>query len=115
MLLGREAWAKTEEAMEEPHRPVAKPLAKNDVEQVLIDQELFLHDHNDGSLMHCLNSGAALIWYLCDGTRDVQDIAEEIADTFSLPQPQVLAEVQDTVTQFQSLGLLELGPTETQG
>lgn len=99
--------------MEKPHKPAAKPLAKNDVEEVLIDQELFLHDHNSDGAMHCLNSGAALIWFLCDGTLDVTGIAGEIAANFDLPRQQVLTEVQETVAQFQALGLLEHHPTQT--
>lgn len=93
--------------MGELQDPGIKPLARNDVEEVLVDEELFLHDYNSDNSMHCLNSGAALIWLLCDGTRDVEGIAGEIAATFSLSQGQVLSEVQETVAQFQALGLLE--------
>lgn len=57
--------------------------------------------------MHTLNSGATLVWFLCDGTRDLADIATEISTTFDLPKEEVMPQVQESVAQFQSLGLLE--------
>jgi hypothetical protein len=94
--------------MKIPLGPANKPLVRKDIEAVLIEQELFLQDYsNKDSGLHCLNNGAAVIWLLCDGTRDVESIAGEIATTFRLPRQQVLTEVQETVTQFQTLGLLE--------
>jgi len=94
--------------MESDTKETQKPLQKSDVAEELVDQEIFLYDPSgDSDTVHCLNSGAAVIWLLCDGTRDVESMAREIAVTYSLPEAQVLAEVQETVAQFQALGLLE--------
>jgi len=89
-------------------KETVKPLQRRGVAEELVDQEVFLYDPSrDSDAVHCLNSGAAVIWLLCDGTRDVEGMASEIAATYSLPEEQVLAEVQETVAQFDTLGLLE--------
>ena len=93
--------------MGKPQGSATKPRTREDIEAVLMNRELFLYDYDNDSAMHCLNSGAAVIWLLCDGTRDVEGMASEIAAAYSLSEEQVLAEVQDTVAQFQALGLLE--------
>ncbi|MFQ6030838.1 MAG: PqqD family protein [Dehalococcoidia bacterium] len=86
-----------------------KPLAKDTVEEREIDRELCLFDaKNSENPVHILNSGAALVWYLCDGEHEVESIASQIAITFAEPYDQVLADVRETVHQFQSLGLLQL-------
>ena len=90
-----------------------KPLAKDDIEAVLVNQELFLYDYDNGNAMHCLNSGAALIWFLCDGTRNAENMAEQIAATYNLPTQQVLIEVHETLAQFQARGLLQSYATES--
>ncbi len=89
------------------------PLPKNGIveSEEMIGQQLFLHDESAGQV-HCLNGGAAIIWLLCDGKRDVEGIASEIASTYGLSERNVLTEVQETLTQFQSLNLLEAENTE---
>ena len=85
-----------------------KPRAKDSVNERLIDQEPFLFDTEDSSCMiHTLNNGAAIIWLLCDGKRNVESITREIAATHSLAEEEVLAQVQETVAQLRSLGLME--------
>ncbi len=83
-----------------------KPLSRNDMVGEQIDQELFLYDESNG-VVHSLNGGAALVWFLCDGTRNAASIAEEIADTFSLQNQEVLADVREALVKFQELDLLE--------
>ena len=85
----------------------AKPRTRTEVAEEWIGQEIFIYNTANGDEVHCLNSGAALIWLLCDGTRDVEAMASEIADAFELPSEQVLTEVQETVDHFETLQLLE--------
>ena len=75
-----------------------------DSEEV-IDKRLFLYDDSSGDV-HALNGGAAMVWLLCDGTRDLESIAREITSYFELPGQEVLVQVQEAVVQFQELGLL---------
>ena len=83
------------------------PQAKDTLEEELIGDELFLCDHSGDKAIHCLNSGAAMIWYLCDGTRTIETIAAEIAAISELSKEQALADVKDTIAKFQELGLLK--------
>jgi hypothetical protein len=94
--------------MQELPSTAIKPFPKSGVREELIGQELFLYDQDNNQAVHCLNSGAALIWLLCDGTRGVESIAEEIVTASSLPKQEILADVQKTVDQFQTLGLLKM-------
>jgi hypothetical protein len=83
------------------------PTAREDLEVELIEQELFLHDPRTEEV-HCLNSGAAIIWLLCDGTRSARDIATEIATEYGLPEQDVLADVQEMLGRLQALGLFTI-------
>ena len=74
-----------------------------------IEKEVFIYDHASSDEVHNLNSGAAVIWLLCDGTRDVKSIASTIAKEFDLAGNQVLQEVEATVEYFGTLNLLENG------
>ncbi len=89
-----------------PHA-ASKPCTKSELTEEWIDQEIFLYDPENGDAVQCLNSGAALIWLLCDGTRDEEGIAREIAAAFGLPNQQVLGQVQETVEQLSTLNLME--------
>jgi len=81
------------------------PISRQDISEELIDQELFLYDEGTGSV-HQLNSGAAMIWLLCDGTKDVASIAVEIAKSSNVDAENVLQDVQEALQKFDSLGLL---------
>ena len=85
----------------------AMPNARTDVAEEWVGQEVFIYDHKNGDEVHVLNSGAALIWLLCDGSRDVENIAGELSKAFEKPEDQVLGEVQETVERFESLNLVE--------
>ena len=92
--------------MENLQDPSIKPLSRNDMVGEQIDQELFLYDESSG-VVHSLNGGAAMVWFLCDGTRNAANIADEIADTFSLENQEVLADVREALAKFQELDMLE--------
>ena len=72
----------------------------------LIGHELFLYD-DCSETVYTLNGGATMIWLLCDGNRDIQSIAGEIAMTDTLSETEVLDQVWETVEEFESLGLIE--------
>lgn len=83
-----------------------KPQVKDNVAEEQIGDELFLHDGDNPRTVHVLNGGAAIVWYLCDGTRDLNAIVDEISSSFSVPRSQALVDVQEAVAQFETLGLL---------
>ena len=90
-----------------PNNILHKPQVKANISEELVGQELFLFD-KQRQLAYCLNSGAALIWFLCDGSHDIASMASEIAIMSDQPKQKILPEVQETVTQFQLLELLEV-------
>ncbi len=93
--------------MEPLQQKTSKPRPKQGISEEWVGEEVFLCDIEVDDTVLCLNSGAALIWLLCDGTRELKDIAGEIATSFNLSEERVLSEVQDTVTQLMTVGLLE--------
>ena len=72
----------------------------------VVGQQLFLCDETTEDV-HTLSSGAALIWLLCDGERDVERIVREIASYFELPEEDALSHVHEALALFQEQGLLE--------
>ncbi len=92
--------------MEEPAEKASKPKARSGVIEEWIGDEVFIYDHSNGDDVHHLNGGAAVIWLLCDGTRDLNRIAKEISQAFDLPRSKVLSQVEKTVIQFHQLALL---------
>jgi len=87
---------------------VTRPIPKQGILQSeeVIGEELFLYDDRTGAV-HTLNGGAAMVWLLCDGDRDVEEISHEISSASNLPLEQVRLQVFETVAQFDALGLLE--------
>lgn len=87
---------------------VRKPTPKKGIveSEELLGAELFLYDESTGGI-HTLNSGAAIIWLLCDGMRDLDTIAAEIGSASLIPTDSVLPQVIEIVAQFDTLGLLE--------
>ncbi len=84
------------------------PRTRESIVERLINQEMFLFEGEEGvPRVYKLNSGAAMIWLLCDGTRTLDEIALEIATCENLQKREVLLHVRDSVERFQSLGLLE--------
>jgi hypothetical protein len=84
-----------------------RPRVRTNVAEEWFGQEVFIYDPGNGDEVHRLNSGAALIWLLCDGSRDLPSIAQELAKAFELPKKEILADVRETVGQFESLNLIE--------
>ena len=84
-----------------------KPLSRSNIvaSEELLGEELFLYDEANGSV-HTLNSGAAMVWLLCDGTKDLEGISAEITTVSGLSKEDALAMVQKTVGKFRDLGLL---------
>lgn len=85
-----------------------KPKPRGGLAEEWVGQEVFLYDPSNGAEVHCLNSGAALVWLMCDGEREVGAIAAELAQEFGLQAAQTLAEVQGAVEQLAELELVEV-------
>ncbi|MFV2044823.1 MAG: PqqD family protein [Anaerolineales bacterium] len=85
-----------------------KPKARTDMAEEWLGQEVFVYDPSNGDEVLRLNSGAALIWLMCDGSRDLSAIADELASEFELSETELLGDVEQAVEQFEELELVEL-------
>ena len=53
-----------------------------------------------------LNSTAACIWGLCDGSRTTAGVAEAMATTYALEYQEALTDVRECLEQLRDAGLL---------
>lgn len=83
-----------------------QPAARDDFEEEIVGDELFLSDAEE-RVVHCLNSGAAMVWYLCDGQRSVSDIVQELVAISGKSQEEIQQDVLEILVQFRRLGLLK--------
>jgi PqqD family protein of HPr-rel-A system len=81
------------------------PIARSDVRVEELDDELVLYDPRNGRA-YVLNSTAALIWQLCDGSLSRQALADEIKQEFGLEDADVLTDVEAYLSQLEGAGLL---------
>ena len=81
------------------------PVPSDDVSAFPLDDDLVLYDARQG-IGYVLNSTAARIWELCDGSRTVAAVAREIAAAYELPYQQALADVDEFVADLRRAGLL---------
>jgi hypothetical protein len=57
-----------------------------------------------------LNTSARAIFELCNGTRTVDDICNELSDPAGMPPEALRADVQAAIEQMRDLGLLVASP-----
>jgi PqqD family protein of HPr-rel-A system len=81
-----------------------------------LEDGLILYDR-DSSLVHHLNPSARIVWFLCDASASVRQLAQEIADEYGLEPGPIRLQVADLVGELDALGLLEdaAGPEERSG
>lgn len=57
-----------------------------------------------------LNASGATIWDLCDGSRDLAEVARNIEERFGMAPGSVHADVQSVIERLKTVGALELKP-----
>jgi PqqD family protein of HPr-rel-A system len=67
---------------------------------------VILYDH-DASLVHHLNPSASILWQLCEGDADGDELAAEVAEAYGLDRNVVTAQVEDFIQELDALGLIE--------
>ena len=82
-----------------------RPTTKPDLEVRTVDDEKVILDR-DGEHIHQLNATASFVWDRCDGTREVSEIAQDLADAFGVTPELTLKDVSEIVLKFDQLGLL---------
>jgi len=80
---------------------------KKELDAVELGNGLILCEKS-GRRLHRLNNTAAEIWKVCDGERDVSDIAAHLAREFSgAPEEKLESDVQSALVEMRRLGILD--------
>ena len=81
------------------------PTRRAEFEERIVEGEMVVMD-KESEQIHQLNQTASLIWQLCDGEHDQQQIAEELAATFEVDTETAQHDVADTLKKLEEIGLL---------
>ena len=79
-----------------------------------MDEEILLYRPTTHQAIH-LNSTAAAIWRLCDGTRTTKDLIDFFVATYPNLKSNISHEIQQTIDQLLRDGALIEQPSETVG
>ena len=84
-----------------------RPKRVPDVTEYNLDDEITIFDFSQ-SKMHMLNMTAAVVWRLCDGTRTLSQLAEDVAVLYETEALRVEADVRQVVEEFTGAKLVSL-------
>ena len=84
-----------------------RPARLSGTEEHRLDEELLVYVPRSEKAF-TLNRSAVAIWELCDGTRTVEEITEELGQCLGRPGTALLTDVIQGITRLHELGLLEL-------
>jgi PqqD family protein of HPr-rel-A system len=83
-----------------------RPKVRDDLEVVQVDGEAVVYDERTGDLHH-LNSTAALVLAVCDGTATIRELAGDLAAEFGEPLDRLERDVRTLLRRFRRGGLLD--------
>jgi hypothetical protein len=75
----------------------------------LPDESVLLFAQNGGVALPVNQSGAK-VWALCDGTRTVDDIVEELVSCYEAAKSEIDWDTREFLAKLVSYGLLNRGP-----
>ena len=84
-----------------------KPLRHQDYRLEKMDNELLLFNPKTTNILY-LNETASLIWQLCDGQRNVNEMISLLVDTFPEAGPSIKQDVEETIALFKKHGAILL-------
>ena len=70
-----------------------------------MDDDSLLFNPHTGATLH-LNSPSALIWQLCDGSRNVGELIAVLDDEFPAQAAQIAEDVETAILEMQQQGVL---------
>lgn len=82
------------------------PKRRSDLETRTVGDEVIVLDAA-GQRVHRLNGSASYIWDCCDGRTSVPEIVSRLATAFTVTEDAVSGDVQNTIAEFDRLGLME--------
>ncbi len=83
----------------------SRPVRREGADAVALDDNVALYD-DVGQLLIMLNSSAAAIWELCDGTTTLDDMMRELAERHEADADVIGQDVRQTVCKLAELGLV---------
>ncbi len=83
------------------------PQKASNLEQEEVEDSLIVLDGQNGQV-HKLNLTAAMIFELCDGSNSAHAICVEIASTFGVEPSNVEQDVEATLADFVSKGIVKV-------
>lgn len=96
-------------ALERPatsaHRASDKPRVRHGLVSRQVDEELILYDAASDRVL-LLNPSAAAVLDLCDGSRSVESIANEIASRYGVERGRARSSVDSALDEFHANGIL---------
>lgn len=87
-----------------------RPRQKECVRSYSLWDEMLLYSSNE-EMAFSLNGSAKAIWELCDGSRTITEISQELGRCFGASGEALLPDVIAAITQLHQLGLLKLAGT----
>lgn len=84
-----------------------KPMKKSNVHARKLGSEWLLYEAETEKL-HVLNPTAEFVWRLCDGSRDIEDIKNEMRNKFKITDEQKLEDDLNAVlNEFVQIGVIQ--------
>ena len=84
----------------------ANPRRRKEILERAVGPDKLLYD-TANKTVHVLNGSADFLWQRCDGSRNLEEIAEEAASTFGESLAVVSADLHQCLQSFESLALIE--------
>ena len=81
------------------------PIKRADITESKVEDDLVLFDPRTDAA-HVLNPTAALVWWLCDGSRKEAEIVNELESLFETVPAALAADVAKSLSDFASVGII---------
>ena len=81
------------------------PEQQPEITETQVEDDIVLFDPRVDAA-HILNPTAALVWWLCDGTRKPTEIVEEVGRLIDNPPDSLDDDVRQTIKEFAGLNLV---------
>ena len=85
------------------------PIRKDDYRLEQLDEELLLY-HPNGEKIVYLNQTGSLIWGLCDGNHNTEQIIDLLSQAFPEAADAIPSDVKTTLKAFKEAGCIEVKP-----
>ena len=83
-----------------------RPKRRSDIRTHVVDGETVVLDRREG-MIHQFNKTASFLWELCDGSRNFDQLAQELCEVFEVDFATAQRDVQSTVETLRRSKLLE--------